>query len=410
MKQYKFTVVTSFYNRSDWVDTQYKLLLNQTYKNWEWIVTDDFSNELNAEEALKNICKRDTRVKYFKQDYKKQLFYNPSPSNGCNGDIILQTDCDDILSPILMEQYNYWFNKKPEIYLIHTGYVELNDMDFDGNGGWGKNCGWERYHFPEQTKWDAMTYGRAWRNVIPSFEHDGMEWYQNDTNIVRHLENVGKIFFLPRVLYKYNKRGSSVSNIIRSPEEVKSIEAERLIIENRFNKLNQIDEPTYDIDYIETKLLEKSLGFFELGINFSSNSKKVKVIDSNAEPYYNQKLRELYWDWELDIDNLSIKEIGEWGRNNSNKIKSWSLDINKGDFNKKYDAIVWNLYKEERDSKEEIIEILNLLKDTQSGAEFIITFNSLEINIQEFIDEYFNGFFWKWVTMNGDGWIKTWIP
>ena len=303
MKNYKFTIATSFYNRSDWVDTQYQSLLNQTYQNWEWIVTDDFSDKLNAKNQLLELSKRDSRVKYFEQEYKKQLFYNPSPSTNCNGDIILQTDCDDLLSPILLEQYNYWFNKKPEVYLIHVGYVEIFDMNFRGEGNWSKNCGWERYHYPEQTKWDAMTYGRAWRNVIPHFEHEGMEWYQNDTNIVRHLENVGKIFFLPRVLYKYNKRDTSVSNVIRSPEEVKAIEEERLIIENRFDKLNKLDEPTYDIDYIETKFIEKNLGIYELDINFSKKSKNLKIIDSNAEPYYNQKLRELYW---IAINLVSI--------------------------------------------------------------------------------------------------------
>ena len=62
-----FTVNTSFYKRSDWVDHIYEGLKAQTYKYWEWVVTDDFSPDRNAEERLKEIAKNDHRVVYYTQ-------------------------------------------------------------------------------------------------------------------------------------------------------------------------------------------------------------------------------------------------------------------------------------------------------------------------------------------------------
>ena len=50
MKNYKFSASTSFFKRGDFVQQMYKQLLDQTHTNWEWIVTDDFSDNLNAEE------------------------------------------------------------------------------------------------------------------------------------------------------------------------------------------------------------------------------------------------------------------------------------------------------------------------------------------------------------------------
>ena len=38
----KFTLVTSFYNGENFIEQLYEKIKSQTYKNWEWIVTDDF--------------------------------------------------------------------------------------------------------------------------------------------------------------------------------------------------------------------------------------------------------------------------------------------------------------------------------------------------------------------------------
>ena len=128
MKSYKFSVSTSFFKRGDYVNQLYQQLLEQTYTNWEWIVTDDFSSEKNAEEELRRIASQDPRVKYIDQDFKQQLFYNPQI--GCDGDIILQTDSDDIIAPTLLSHYNYWFNKRPDVYGISCSYTAKENIDY----------------------------------------------------------------------------------------------------------------------------------------------------------------------------------------------------------------------------------------------------------------------------------------
>ena len=49
----KFSISTTFYKRGDKVQHLYQQILDQTHTDWEWIVTDDFSEENSAEEALK---------------------------------------------------------------------------------------------------------------------------------------------------------------------------------------------------------------------------------------------------------------------------------------------------------------------------------------------------------------------
>ena len=54
----KFTFVTSFYNTENYIKELYDSIKSQTYTNWEWIVTDDFSDD-NTKQILLDICSND---------------------------------------------------------------------------------------------------------------------------------------------------------------------------------------------------------------------------------------------------------------------------------------------------------------------------------------------------------------
>lgn len=394
MKNYKFSVITSFFNRKDWVETQYNLLKSQTYKNWEWIVTDDFSEEdKSAKLDLFRICDKDSRVKYFFQDYKKQVFYNPAVA--CDGDIILQTDCDDLFATNLLEHYNYWFNKKPEVYLIHAGYKEVLNMSYDGDGVISKNMAFNRKKQFETTKWEAMTFGRAWRNVIPHFEHEGMKHFQNDTNIIRHLENVGKVFMVPRVMYKYNIQPNSISNQASDDTIKDSIEKERIKIENKFPNLDKKSECTFDLEYMEPSFINYCRGLYNLDLhNMFVNPNPVGFIDSKAFTAYNQKIKEIYWDWDIRFNNL--------------------------DPNINYESIVWNIHTEEiNNNPDSIFKIRDKIYSQYPKTRLIVTCISTETNAEELGRMLCNRKFgvkkFEYFTMNdgegnGDGWIKIWIP
>jgi len=69
----KFTFVTSFYNTEKYIQGLYESLLSQTYTNWDWVVTDDFSDD-NTKEKLLEICSKDRKVKYVEQSKKKEMF------------------------------------------------------------------------------------------------------------------------------------------------------------------------------------------------------------------------------------------------------------------------------------------------------------------------------------------------
>lgn len=372
MKNYKFSVSTSFFKRGDYVQQLYQQLLEQTYTNWEWIVTDDFSSEKNAEEQLREICARDSRVKYIDQEFKQQLFYNPQI--GCSGDIILQTDSDDIIAPTLLYHYNYWFNKRPEVYGISTSYAVKADIDYPSLvGRWTTES---NYDISEYTTMDSMTMGRAWRNVIPHFESEGFKWYQNDTNIIRHVENVGKWMWLPRLLYWYNHTPDSFSKYTGyTQEQLDDIERERQIIENRFPRVKEREECSFVIDYIP--VWDKLAAFYESDdIAFSKEPQSVNFIDPNIKTFEKQLIREIYWDWDIQFNDFSGKH---------------------------YDDILFYLTPQNKDLLVSNIERIKPFYPKK----MIRIFHKTEHFNEEYWDRIFPSYVWN--ITEDEGYVKAWL-
>jgi glycosyltransferase involved in cell wall biosynthesis len=276
-----FSINTSFYKRSDCIDHIYEGLKAQTYKYWEWVVTDDFSEDKNAEKSLKEIASNDHRVVYYTQSRKKELFWNPN--YGASGNVIFQMDSDDTMYPNILEIYAKHFMEDPSLMGICCGcYMEGDDKTYRGYG----------FNFLSGENCLNMTWGRAWRNIIPHFDYEGkLQHFQNDTNIIRHIESRGKVLSLPRELYIYNWSEECISKAQYFPSEV---EDERSLIEGKFG-INKVDDKcTFDLKYIPIENLASA--FLGSCFNKSVDRKKILLIKSDIKPYEKQLLNELFYD------------------------------------------------------------------------------------------------------------------
>ena len=133
----KFSIVTSFYNTSEYVNKLYDSLLSQTYQNWEWVVTDDFS-EHSAKDKLIEISKNDSRVKYIDQEFKQEIYWNPHKYSSLDSSFVLHLGSDDILYPKTLEVYKHFFQEHPEVICITSGGSRVKE---EGN--------WHNYLFGE---------------------------------------------------------------------------------------------------------------------------------------------------------------------------------------------------------------------------------------------------------------------
>lgn len=299
----KFSISTTFYKRSHTVEYIYKQILDQTYTNWEWIVTDDFSEENNAEELLKDICNKDPRVKYYQQSRKKEIFWNPQ--KGSNGDVVVVLDSDDYAFPTLLEVYKNFFNKHPEVMgiscLSHTVNETGNFVEIQGGG---------TYKVGEHPTFNYTPMSRAFRNIYPEFDDGFLKWYQSDTNIVRHMEYLGKWFYLPRTLCEYHYSEDTISRADRSEEDWVDVERERLFIESKFPSLQDSNKCSHFLHFLPIEDITRDFAIGEF--NKSTTRKNILYIKSDIKPYEKQLLSELFFDHNLYFSyilNIKFDEI-----------------------------------------------------------------------------------------------------
>lgn len=118
------------YNCGKFIKFTIDSLLNQTYPNIEIVVSDNCSTD-NTSNILSEFCRKDSRVKFFRND--KNVGYTKNISNAIektNGKYIAIYHADDIYSDKIIEkQYNVLINN-PDINNVFT---QLNFLNSEKN-------------------------------------------------------------------------------------------------------------------------------------------------------------------------------------------------------------------------------------------------------------------------------------
>lgn len=116
------------YNHEKYVAQSIQSILDQTYKNWELIITDNASTD-SSRQIIEDYVLKDKRIKFY------PLEYNSYPSGGVNnsiqhssGEFIAVLSADDYFMPNKLEkQIEFMFANNLEI--CFTWVKAVNDMD-----------------------------------------------------------------------------------------------------------------------------------------------------------------------------------------------------------------------------------------------------------------------------------------
>jgi hypothetical protein len=222
----RFSIVTSFFGD----DPSYIYRLYECAKaqnvDWEWIVTDDFSDNPETDKTLIEISKSDKRVRRIIQTEKRQFYRNPSLY--ARGEFIFHIDGDDLYHPSYLEHCQSWFERFPEVVCILSASKWVK-----------KSGGLKRFfvHNPFLNPFISngrimppLNYlGRVWRSKIKIdwsdvFTDDSKMIRMNDKYIVKYLSTKGDILCLPRCYVEYETDKISNSTKERSSEEKKVID------------------------------------------------------------------------------------------------------------------------------------------------------------------------------------------
>lgn len=299
----RFTIYTGFYEYLDTFDQLVESVNSQTYKNWEWIVSDDFSSNPEVSKKLEELASNNPKVKIAKPSYKKEFYWNP-PIDMSTGDIFMVLDSDDIMFPKLLEVYKHNFEKFPEVQLISTNSIIYND---NINGGlratrhinYKNNCNIYQSFLDSSYEYNCGDC-RAWRNNIKKFSEKD-EWIHCAEDVLKMTTNeeIGKVLFLPRTLHGYSYRENSISH---TPEKTGKIKNETLEIFEKSN--NRVDRKYLNSisDYYD-RCFDQTTAFYLSPFNKEKDCCLVNYFSPSINPREIEVIKNLYFDHNITFNS-----------------------------------------------------------------------------------------------------------
>lgn len=125
MKKIRVSVVMSEYNtKREYLCTAIESILNQTFKDFEFIIVDD-CGENNLDEIMKKY--NDKRIKIVKNDKNRGLVYSLNHGiKEAKGEYIVRMDTDDIANKKRIEKLYGYIKSHPEYAVVSSRVAEFS--------------------------------------------------------------------------------------------------------------------------------------------------------------------------------------------------------------------------------------------------------------------------------------------
>lgn len=118
------SIITPCYNSEKFLNDTINSVLNQTFKDWEWIITDDLSKD-NSVEILKSI--KDERITLIESSENGGAGHARNQSlKQAKGRYITFLDADDYWEPNFLEEM-VGFMKRENAELAYSNYARCNE-------------------------------------------------------------------------------------------------------------------------------------------------------------------------------------------------------------------------------------------------------------------------------------------
>jgi len=127
LKKPLISIITPTYNRATSLPRALESIFDQTFKNWEIIIIDDGSTD-TTQEILKKFQEQNKNVICIKHDKNKGVTAARNTGlHEAKGDYIAFLDSDDVWLPQKLEKQLEVFNRSPDIGLVYTGALFINE-------------------------------------------------------------------------------------------------------------------------------------------------------------------------------------------------------------------------------------------------------------------------------------------
>ena len=236
MPDLMMSLVTPTHVYNNYLDELYESILSQTYTNWEWVIL--LNGNFNVDQVPQKIAS-DKRVKIhsdFTGNSKIGYLKNVAFSKAV-GDILIEMDYDDLLTPDCLEELNVAFQQEEVGFVFSDDAILMmqgNFIPYNPLYGWTyrmfKWQGQELYsmtHYPASSHalsyiYYAPDHVRAWRKEVYQKigGHDVQLSVCDDQDLLIRTYLVTKFFKVDKILYIYRKTG--VNTVVTRNAEIQS--------------------------------------------------------------------------------------------------------------------------------------------------------------------------------------------
>ncbi|MCR8632907.1 glycosyltransferase [Paenibacillus radicis (ex Xue et al. 2023)] len=160
------SVFTASYKSKDKIQRPYRSLLNQTYSNWEWVIVDDSGDE---DETYNQdlLPLEDPRVRRYRQDSRNGYIGATKryAAGLCTGEIVVEVDHDDELTPDCLQKIVDAFQQHPECGFAYGDFTEVY-VGSNAAHWYGWDCGfgygvYYRVWVHEMSRWQNVLKNTA---------------------------------------------------------------------------------------------------------------------------------------------------------------------------------------------------------------------------------------------------------
>lgn len=155
------SVFTASYKSKEKIQRPYRSLLNQTYGNWEWVIVDDSGDE---DETYNQdlLPLDDPRVRRYRQDNRNGYIGATKryAAGLCTGEILVEVDHDDELTPNALKKIVDAFQEHPECGFAYGDCAEVYVGSHHSHWyGWDCGYGYSMYYrvwVHEMNRWQNV--------------------------------------------------------------------------------------------------------------------------------------------------------------------------------------------------------------------------------------------------------------
>ena len=209
------SVIMSVYNGEQWLRQAIDSIINQTYKNWEFIIIDDASNETT--QSILHQYTNDTRFQIIRQSTQQGLTKNLNTAIGlCAGNLIARMDADDISLPARFEKQVFYLQSQPSVAVV-ASYIDMIAEDGKPIGKWADDR--------NATNWPRIKAMLPWKNciahptimirkkILQEYRYNEKQLHSQDWDLWLRLAADGKIIEkIPEPLLLYRIHADSVTS------------------------------------------------------------------------------------------------------------------------------------------------------------------------------------------------------